>query len=172
MVAYRKRKKRVVKSAKETDWSTLNPIQKLKFYAESVEFRSALRKICGTKSQAFKLVGGGVHWVSKWPEEKHWWDSIKNGVQNFNFASSDNFDTYCSLYSMYHEIQYKYPELSALYTKEYEPNDVKRMRLNKAILKTGLRKIASLPKWPRNPLWDNWPVERQKQDFLEAVSKF
>lgn len=137
----------------------------LRQYTETPEWRKMISTLLGTKSKFFGSTTSGGHWISKTPNDKKYWNSVTAGVQTYN--PSEMWDNYCSLYSLYHELQYVF-DLPNLYTKKNAGEN--RYKLNKQLLKKHLTIVTHLP-WKNLPEWDNWPIPTQKKQFLNALSK-
>jgi len=135
----------------------------IKDYVEVSEWRQELSAQLGTYSKALPMLNG-VHWVSKHPG-KEWFDSVDLDIQYWN-PSAEVMDTFCSLYSLYYELQCKHdiPDLM----RGQAP--VIQYAHNKKLLKRHLPLCCNY-EWPELPEWSNWTIAQQKRHFKECVRR-
>lgn len=148
-------------------------------YTEDQDWRKHISSQIGTESAFYNVRGGGVHWVSKWPSEDFYWDSTMweakkvNGkdvrIQHYIPYSRMN-DTYCSLYSLYHELDYDHilPKLKVSSARNEEMK--KAFEYNKILLKSYLPLVCGYIWSSKFNRWYDKSVEDQKKEFLHALS--
>lgn len=135
-------------------------LEQVKMFTEDIEWRNQISKQLGT-THILDGPHDGVHWMAKIPGEKTTWDSCKKGFQQFGDNDGTFNDTRCSLYSLYHELSYKFwLEPLVPWRGNYSQNT--------EILKVSLTAAADKSiKWLRS---DNTSPADLKKEYLRRLA--